>query len=453
MLAWPIFLEVFLQTLLGSVDTIMVSRLSDDAVAIVGLSNQLFNTLITLFTTLAGGAGILIAQRFGSQRYGEARSFAIMGLSSTVILGILSSIVLYLFPYPIARAINVSDELLPAAGQFIGNVGAGLFLVAFISALGSGIRNTGNTKGPMYIGIGVNILHIVFNYLFLFGAFGFPEMGLNGIALSNIIARGVGVVLLFYIFCRSFDIRIKIKDLLYYNRAMFREIVKISWPLGLNSSAWVFSQLAMYSFMAMLGAKELAARTYLNTLESFCFTLGYAVALAGQIMAAQLFGAMQLEKTYKSAYRTLFSGQVIVAANVLLLFAIGRPLLGLFTSDAEIIGIGISLLALNLLLQPAKMLNMAMGNALNAVGDTRFTMTISIISMTLVGIGGSYLLGITAGWGLKGIYVSMISDEAIRGVLVLIRWRKQKLLRKAAQEHGGAVADYPYRPEQVACAT
>lgn len=95
---------------------------------------------------------------------------------------------------------------------------------------------------------------------------------------------------------------------------------------------------------------------------------------------------------------------------------------------------GVSLLGLNLLLQPGKMLNMALQNALNAVGDTRFTMWISLGSLSVVAGGVSYLLGISLGWGLLGIYVAMIADEYIRGALSLIRWRGQKFLRKAERE-------------------
>lgn len=122
---------------------------------------------------------------------------------------------------------------------------------------------------------------------------------------------------------------------------------------------------------------------------------------------------------------------------MLLLFLFGRTLLGFFTADQEIISIGVSLLALNLILQPCKMLNMAMGNCLNAIGDTRYTMVVSIISMSLIGVGGSYLFGISAGWGLVGIYCCMIADEAARGLLVLRRWRGQKVLREAEAQAAG----------------
>lgn len=431
MLAWPIFLEVFLQILLGTVDTLMVSRISDDAVAVVGISNQLFGALTTLFTTFAGGAGILIAQRMGSGRSGEARTLAIMGVSASVIVGFAVSILLFFFSAPIAGLLHISENLLALSNIYISYVGGGLFLVGMIASLGTAIRNTGNTRGPMYTGIMVNVIHILLNYLFIFGIMGMPELGLGGIALSNIISRFIGVTVLFLMFSRSFETTVRLRDFRIFNRRLFGEILKIGWPLGINSSCWVFSQLVVYSFLAVLGAEALAARTYLNTLESFCFTLGYAIALAGQIQIAHLFGAGRTREAYSSAYRTLYIGLAVVMGNMLLIFLFGRNLLGYFTADPGIIAVGVSLLALNLILQPCKMINMGMSNALNAIGDTRYTMYTSILSMSLIGVGCSYLFGIAAGWGLTGIYCCMIADESVRGLLVLLRWRRRKVLRRA----------------------
>lgn len=354
-----------------------------------------------------------------------------MGVTVSLVLGIVVSLVLFFYAAPIGNALNIAPELLSLSNVYISYVGGGLFMVGMIASLGTAIRNTGNTKGPMYTGIIINVIHIILNYIFIFGVFGLPQLGLAGIAISSIISRMVGVIILYALFRRSFEIKVKLRDFRIFNGKLFKEIVKIAWPLGINSSCWVFSQLIVYSFLAVLGAEALAARTYLNTLESFCFTLGYAIALAGQIQIAHLFGAGKLKEAYRSAFRTLFIGLTIVSVNMLLLFLFGKQLLGYFTSDSKIIAIGVSLLALNLLLQPSKMLNMALGNALNAIGDTRYTMYTSIVSMSLIGVGLSYWLGISVGWGLIGIYCCMIADELVRGLLVLARWRGRKVLRKA----------------------
>jgi putative MATE family efflux protein len=436
-LAWPIFIEVFLQTLLGTVDTIMVSRISDDAVAVVGLAGQLFNALTTLFMTIAGGAGILIAQRIGSKCSEDARTIAIMGVTVSTIIGIATSLLLYTQPHALARMLHVSNDLLPLWDVYVSYVGGGIFLTAMIASLSTAIRNTGNTKAPMYTGIAMNGIHILMNYVLIFGTFGFPKWGLFGVTVSDNVCRVLAVLVLLYVFIHSFERKIKFADFRIFNSKLFKEILHIGWPLGLNMSSWVFSQLAIYAFLAILGAQELAARTYMNTLESFCFMLGYAFALAVQIQIAHLFGASRTSEAYKGAYRALFIGLSVVMPNALLLFFLGKKLLGLFTSDPVILSMGVSLLALNLLLQPAKVLNMTMGSALSAVGDTRFTMIISVLSMSVVATGCSYWLGIQAGWGLIGIYCCMIMDELIRGVLVLKRWMGQKYLRRAEAETAG----------------
>lgn len=432
-LAWPIFIEQFLQFLLGAVDTLMVSRISDDAVAVVGFSNQLFQAMTTLFMTVASGAGILIAQKIGSHKRGDARTIGIMALSVTTIIGLVCSVILFAMPETIASILQLPGHLLPLAGTYISIVGGGMVLIAMMATMSTVIRNTGNTKAPMFVAIGMNIIHVVMNYGFIFGAFGFPQWGLTGVAISTVVSRLLAVLLLLFIFLRSFDYRIKWKEFRVFNRPLFGEILKIGWPLGINMSCWVFTQLIIYSFIATLGAAELAARTYMNTLESFCFLLGSSIAMAAQIQIAHLFGAGKFKEAYRSAYRALGIGAIYVIVNALLLFMFGKQLLGLSTEDKTIIAIGASLLGMNLILQPGKMLNMALGNSLNAIGDTRFTMYISLGSMWLVATVLSYVLGVHMGWGLIGIYSCMIADEYLRGVLSFLRWRGQKYLRKAEQ--------------------
>ncbi|ANE45706.1 multidrug transporter MatE [Paenibacillus swuensis] len=434
-LAWPIFMELFLQTLLGTVDTLSVSQISDGAVAVVGLSNHLFSAMMTLFMVVASGAGILIAQRIGSQREEDARSLAMLSLKVCGVIGLVLSVFLYTQPGLIAQWLNVPEALIPLAESYIAIAGAGMVFTALSAVLGTALRSTGNTKAPMVVGVVINIVHVALNYAFIFGAFGFPEWGLAGVAVSTLVSKLLGTAILYFIFIEAFHRRIGWKELArYWDRSLLKEVLHIGWPLGINMSAWVLTQLVIYVFLATLGVKELAAKTYMNTLESFCFTLGYAVALALQIQVAHLFGAGRTRDAYKATYKALWIGLAVVTVNALLLFSLGRQLLGIFTDDAQVIAIGISLLGLNLILQPGKMLNMALTNALNAVGDTRYTMVISFVCMWLVATGGSYVLGLHWGWGIVGVYICMIADEYIRGILCLYRWRGQKYLRQAEAE-------------------
>lgn len=432
-LAWPIFIELFLATLLGTVDTLMVSKVSDDAVAVVGLSNQLFNGLNTLFMTITGGAGILVAQKLGSRKREDARTVGILAVKVTGCIGLGISALLFLLPDQIARFIQMPEELLPLAHSYITIAGCGLAPFALSTAFSTVIRNTGNTRGPMLTAVGINILHVLLNYAFIFGAFGFPQLGLKGVAISTFSSRTIMMLILAYMFVHAFERKVGIADIRLRSRKLFKEVLRIGWPLGVNSSCWVLSQMTIFMFLAMLGAKELATRTYMNTLESFCFMLGYAIALALQIKIAHLFGAKKWREAYSTVYKALYIGLAIVTVNAALLVLLGKWFLGFFTADPEIMRMGISLLALNILLQPGKMMNMGFNSGLNAVGDTRYPMVTAVFSMWGVAAGLSYWFGLHLGWGLVAIYCCMIADEYTRGILAFLRWRQRKALSLAEQ--------------------
>ncbi|MCD1261726.1 MATE family efflux transporter [Paenibacillus athensensis] len=446
-LSWPIFIEMFLQFLLGTADTLMVSRVSDDAVAVVGISNQLFSAMIIVIMTIAGGAGVLIAQRFGARKTEDARKIAVMAINFSIIVGTVLSVVLVSGTSWITKLLQLPDELKPLAATYISIVGGGMVLTSLMTSLSTVIRNTGNTRGPMYIAFGMNVVHIVMNYCFIFGALGFPKWGLTGVAISTLTSRTLATVVLLGLFLFAFERRLEWRDIWTFDRKLFKEVLRIGWPMGINMASWMLTQLLIYMFIAMIGAKELAARTYMNSLESFCFMLGYSIAMGVQIQIAHLFGAGRTREAYAAAYRALWIGLSVVTLNALLLFIFGRQVLTLFTSDPQIIEIGITLLVLNLILQPCKMLNMGMGGALTAVGDTRFLMVSALSSMWIIAAGLSYVLGVELKWGVIGIYIAMISDEFLRGVFIVPRWMSRKYLNRAdrererqAQSCGGAMA-------------
>ncbi|MCR8635428.1 MATE family efflux transporter [Paenibacillus radicis (ex Xue et al. 2023)] len=434
MLAWPVFLEMFLQFLLGTADTLMVSHISDDAVAVIGISSQLFAAVNILFMAVASGAGILVAQRLGAKKEAEGRLIGIIGAKLCLGLGALLSVLLYFGAGPIVRMLQLPTELQPLGETYISIVGGGMIFMAAMAGLGTVIRNTGNTRSPMYIAIGMNIIHIGMNYVVIYGAFGIPPLGLEGVAWSTTISRLAGAATMIAVFCSCFQQRIEWKDFRLFNRPLFKETLKISWPLGISMSSWCFTQLVIFALIAMIGSKELSARTYMNTMESFCFLIGFSIALAGQIRIAHLYGSGEHQAAYRCAYQVIWVGLVLVQANALLLYWFGEEAIRFFTNDPEIIMFGVSLLAINLLLQPAKMVNMAIVNALTAVGDTRYVMIVGFIVMWLVAVGGSYYMGIRLGWGLHGIYAAMIADELLRGLLVLVRWRAKRFMIKSTAD-------------------
>jgi Na+-driven multidrug efflux pump len=264
-------------------------------------------------------------------------------------------------------------------------VGIGMLLTALNAALSICVRNTGDTRSPVYIAFGMNILHIILNSLFIFGAWGFPKWGLFGVAVSTVIVWFMAILVLLRLFRHAFGSRLAWVEFIRFDLKLLKEILRIGWPLSVNGGSWTISQLAIFSFIGVMGDQELATGTYMNTMESFALML--------------------LLREYILTY---------------------------FTHDRWIIDMAGTLLWLNLILQPGKMLNMALGQSINAIGDTRFPMYVSLPSMWIIAVGLTYVLGLSMEWRLYGVYAGMILDEYTRGVIMWFRWRRHRKTGKFA---------------------
>lgn len=425
-LTWPVMIEMFLQFAIGTADTLMVSRISDDAVAVVGFANQFFNAVLLVFMLVASGAGILIAQRLGANKLQDARILATMAVMLTGGMGVVVSIVIYFGAGWFAEVLQVPQEILPLADTYMTVVGAGMFLTALNAALSTCVRNTGDTRSPMYIAFGMNIIHVVLNALFIFGLFGFPKWGLFGVALSTVIVRLLAVLILLRLFRHAFGAKLEWPEFLRFDLKMLKEVFRIGWPMSVQGVSWTTSQLTIFSLIGVMGAQSLAARTYMNTMESFAWMIGWSLAMAVQIQIAYFYGSGRHREAYYSCYRAMGIGMLLVTLNTVLILTFRESILSYFTEDRWIVEMAMTLLWLNLILQPGKMLNMALGQSLNAIGDTRFPLWVTLPSMWLVSVGLTYALGLSLEWGLYGVYASMILDEYLRGIVLWFRWRRHR---------------------------
>jgi Na+-driven multidrug efflux pump len=207
---------------------------------------------------------------------------------------------------------------------------------------------------------------------------------------------------------------------------LLKEVFRIGWPMSVSGISWTSSQLAIFSLIGVMGAQSLATRTYMNTMESFAWMIGWSLAMAVQIQIAHFYGSGRLREAYYSCYRAMAIGMALVSLNTALILIFRESIMNYVTDDRWIIDMAVTLLWLNLILQPGKMLNMALGQSLNAVGDTRFPMFVSLPSMWLIAVGSTYVLGLSLEWGLYGVYAGMILDEYVRGTVMWFRWRRHR---------------------------
>jgi Na+-driven multidrug efflux pump len=188
-LAWPIFVEQGLRILIGTVDTFMVSHISDGAVAALGVAHQVVYISIILFNFIGIGSSVVITHHLGANdRTGADRiSRAAIGVNSW--LGLCVSVGVAVSAEPLLRLMQLPEALLGYAVPFLTLMGGTLFLEAQNIAMAATLRAHAHTR-PVMLTTGLqNVVNVALNAVFLFGLFGLPKFGVPGVAVSGVISR------------------------------------------------------------------------------------------------------------------------------------------------------------------------------------------------------------------------------------------------------------------------
>lgn len=167
-LTWPIFIEVSLYMFMGNADTLMLSQYSDNSVAAVGVSNQILNLIIVMFSFIATGTTIVISQFLGSKQKKEAQEVAYVSIGANFVISLAISAAVFFAAVPMLHVMGLSNELMPDAKVFLQVVGGLSFIQALIMTFSAILKSYGHTKDTMFVTIGMNILNIAGNFLVIF---------------------------------------------------------------------------------------------------------------------------------------------------------------------------------------------------------------------------------------------------------------------------------------------
>ncbi|WP_078408636.1 MATE family efflux transporter [Priestia abyssalis] len=430
-LTWPIFIELFLHMLMGNADTLMLSQFSDDSVAAVGVANQILNLLIVMFGFIATGSSIIVAQHLGANQRSTAADVSVISMVSNLIIGLILSIGIWIFSEPLLRMMDLPEKLMPEASIYLKIVGGFSFLQGLIMTVGAVLRSYSFTRDTMYVTIWMNLLNIFGNYLVIFGPFGFPILGVEGVALSTTFSRMIGLVMIGFLLFKRINEKLPFRSFYRIPKVHLKNLLKIGIPSAGEHLSYNASQIIITYFITLMGTEALTTKVYAQNIMMFIFLFSVAVSQGTQIMIGYLVGERKLEEAYNRCLKSLKIAVAISALMAVLFSFCSEALLSIFTSNEDIISTGTTLIFLTILLEPGRAFNLVIINSLRAAGDVTFPVYMGILSMWGVSVTISYFLGIILDFGLAGIWISFIVDEWLRGLLMLRRWRSRIWEKKA----------------------
>jgi len=431
LITWPILIESLLQTFMRFSDTFMLSFISDEAVAAIGVVNQIMMFTFVLFNFTAMGSGVVVSQYVGAKNPKGILKTIVHALMVNLLFGAFISVVVVSFRPQFLNLFDLEPALYDYANTYMLFVGAALFAQAMVLTVSSILQAMGHTKDVMVVVMLMNVSNVFLNYVFIFGALGFPQLGVTGVALSTASVRVLGMVVLFLLLLKRMPTKLPLKAFFTFEKEYLRKILGIGVPAAGEQLSYNISSIVITIFITSLGATALSTRVYAQNLMSLMTVFSMSISKGMQIFIGQLVGAGK----EKEAYSNMFIGLRIaltVALSVGTLLAIFRSqVLSIFTDDPAVIALGSTILIIGLILEPGRTSNLVIISALRAAGDAKFPVVIGISVMWGILVPLAYLLGITLGFGLAGIWIAMLIDEWIRAILMFIRWRRKDWMGKA----------------------
>lgn len=421
-LSWPIFVELLLQMLVGNADQIMVGWRDPAGVGAIGNANQVTNLVLLVFSVVCTASMILISQYIGARDTRKVNQTYAVALAANLVFGLAVSLILFFGCGQIFRWMGVHADIFGRACGYLRIVGVGMVFQAVYLTFTAFFRSSQMMRETMIVSVLMNCMNIVGNALLINGFGPVPALGVLGAALSSDLSRAAGVLIIAVLFRRRFGPVLRLSSLRPFPAEQFRRLLAIGLPTGGESLSYNLSQICIQTICNRFAQFVVNTRVYANLFANITYLFGSALSQAGQVVVARLMGGGNVQATRSSVKKALL-GSVGVSLTVSVgLFIFARPAYSLFTKDPAVLALAQTVMLLEIPLEAGRAVNMVLCRALQACGDIRYPIVLCVIFAWVIGVGGSWLFGVTLGMGLAGLWLAMALDECIRAVLFLCRW-------------------------------
>ncbi len=423
-MAWPVMLEMASLTVTQVVDMMMVGRLGPVAIAAVGLSNIPIQYTIQLFNALSVGTTALVSRAVGGGKIQEGREILQQSFFLSAAAAISMGLVFLRWAPAILGFFGPEAGVLELGSGYMRLMVPG-FIAIFISlVIAAGLRGAGDTRTPMKINLGVNMLNVLGNYLLIFGPGPFPAMGVAGAGLATSLSRTIGAGFLVYLIIYKHPL-LRMEGLgLKLRFDLIGKVLNIGLPASGEQLVMRLGQLFYERMVASLGTAAYAAHQVALKAEAFSYMPGFGLAVATATVVGKNLGAGQPEEASAGAHESWKMGLVIMGSMGLIFFFFPHNLMRLFVDDPEIIELGAGCLRIVAFAQLPMATHFIYSWGLRGAGETK-----SVFYSTAVATwGGRLLFGYIFirifELGLYGAWLAMIVDWLLRGTYVRLRFNR-----------------------------
>lgn len=422
----PILVDQAFLILMILFNTAMISSSGTEAVSAVNMVDSLNIFLVQVFIAVATGGTVIVAQYKGKGDKEMVSKAATQAISAVTILSVAVSILVIIFNEPILNLLFGDAEPIVLNNAQIYLIGSCLSypFIGIYQAVCGALRGVGETKPTLGLSLIMNLTNTFLNVIFIV----FLNMGIYGLVISVLLARVIGMASsLIYIIKYNETIRFKVKNALHLDFSILKKVMFIGIPFAAEQLFFNGGKLLTQTFIVQLGTLALTVNAIAGSI-TLVFQIGpNALAIAIVTIVGQCIGSRNIKDARKFTKSFLGLSSIFFIVTSLLILPTFPLLMKMFSAPEEIIGTIFIITVLCAIFQPILWaISFILPSALRAAGDSKFTSIVSMLSMWLFRVVLGYVLGITLGFGIIGVWVAMIAEWVVRGLVFIIRFRGDK---------------------------
>ena len=428
-LAAPSVAELVLTSLIGMVDTQMVSGLGDAAIAAVSLAVQPRMLVLSLFMALNVGVTATLARRKGEGRQDAAQHTLRSVLWIMVLASAVVTVIAEVFAEPLMIFAGANEETLQLSCTYYQIFISVTPIQVLLLVLSASQRGIGNTKVVMYVNVIGNLANVLLNWLLIHGNCGFPAMGVAGAALASAIGVCVSALgILISVLLPSSYLRLSFRKSWIPNKEIIRAVANVGGNAIIEQMAMRIGFFLSAIMIAHLGTQTVAAHNICMQMLNLTWTAAEGLSVAATSLVGQNLGRNRADLSMlygKAAQRIAMVASVVLAA-VTIIFR--YQFISIFTtkSDPAVISMCATIMLWVAFFQPFQMGAVALMGSLRGAGDTRFVSAMTMITIGLVRPVVSALCIYSIGMGVYGAWMGMYVDMIARMFISWWRFSKGK---------------------------
>lgn len=418
-LSIPTIIEHVMSTLLQYVDTAMVGHLGENATAAVSTTTTI--TWLVNSVPYAFGIAILalMAKESGAKNYENTSKLSANAFIVTIICGIIMTILCVALSPFIPVWMNVAKDIRKDASEYFLIISTVMLFRSFTIIYGSALRAIKNTRTPMRINLLSNLLNIILNTVFIYGA----GLGVKGAAIASAISYLIGGVLMFAFSFRDDRLKFNIGTI-RPDKRILSKCMKITIPALGNNVASCAGYVVFAGLVSGMGTVIFAAHSIAVTAEELFYIPGYGLRTASSSLIGNAIGEKDRKKTIVTEKLCILITVLMMIINGIILYFVSYPLMRIFTNSIRVAQTGSSVLKLVAFTEPFFGLMIALEGIYYGMGKTKEIFYVETFSMWGIRILSTFLCTQVWHMSLSAVWYCMIADNIFKAIVLLIIYLK-----------------------------